>query len=485
MDKKRAGFLSALPAWLQKNRFSLLILLLAAVLFLVFLRFANDDSGFTQYKTASGLVQEIGTTEYYTGSADSETASGVQTVRLLITSGDFSGMQWQSDYSFDTSNGLPLLKGGANVTLNLQVKNGELLSVGISAQTTSLNVQSYETAKVLEIVSEEFSKDTRSDELRGEQVVRVRLTSGQFEGMELTTSVTITPLSRARLQAGDTITICINTEDGSYTTAQITDLNRLTIMLLLAAVFIVITVLVGGKTGAKSLLGLILTLVCLYCILIPLFLRGYPTVLSTILTCVYITVVCFVILGGTTKKVLCAILGTVGGLTLAALFGWIAQALTRVSGFKMADSSKIYETMLIPIDMHGLMICGLMIAALGAVMDVAMSLSSAQQELSVVNPKLKRRDLWRSGMNIGHDMVGTMTNTLILAFFGNSLLMMMALQTSAYSVQEVFCTGWFIAELVQSLASSIGVILAVPLTALLGAMLFGKHHPQTAKQPKK
>lgn len=478
--------ISALPhrfwRYLRRNRWAALILLLAAVLFVVFYRIANDDSGFTKYTSASALVQEVGKTEYYSGSADSETATGVQTLRLLITSGSFSGQQLQTEYSFDTANSLPLLSGGDSITVNLEHTGDTLHSVGVSTKNEATTVQSYETAKVLEIVSEEFSKDTRSDEERGEQIVRVRLTSGQFSGMELTTSVMITPLSRAKLRVGDTITICINTEDGSYTSAQATDLNRLGMMLLLAGAFILITILIGGKTGAKSLLGLILTLICLYSILIPLFLRGYPSVLSTILTCAYITVVCFIILGGTSKKILCAILGTIGGLTLAAIFGWLAQSLTRVNGFKLEDSSKVYETMQVQIDMHGLLICGLLISALGAVMDVAMSLSSAQQELVAVNPALRRRDLWRSAMNIGRDMVGTMTNTLILAFFGSSLLMMMALQTSGYSVAEIFCTGWFVAELIQSLASSIGVILAVPITALIGALLFGRRHEIEAKR---
>lgn len=116
---------------------------------------------------------------------------------------------------------------------------------------------------------------------------------------------------------------------------------------------------------------------------------------------------------------------------------------------------------------------GILIAALGAVNDVAMSISSSMNELIAVNPDLSRRKLFKSGMNIGRDMVGTMTNTLILALVGSSLVMMIFLSSLEPSFQQLMSTTFLSVEMVQMLASSIGVILAVPMSVLLGTLLFG------------
>ena len=122
-----------------------------------------------------------------------------------------------------------------------------------------------------------------------------------------------------------------------------------------------------------------------------------------------------------------------------------------------------------------LLVGGIVIAALGAVNDVAMSISSAMNELVAVNPALTRRQLLRSGMNIGRDMVGTMTNTLILALVGSSLVLMIYLSSLEPSFSQLMSGTFFSVEMVQAIASSVGVILAVPLSALIGAFLFARH----------
>ena len=129
-----------------------------------------------------------------------------------------------------------------------------------------------------------------------------------------------------------------------------------------------------------------------------------------------------------------------------------------------------------------LLVGGIVIAALGAVNDVAMSISSAMNELVAVNPALTRRQLLRSGMNIGRDMVGTMTNTLILALVGSSLVLMIYLSSLEPSFSQLMSGTFFSVEMVQAIASSVGVILAVPLSALIGAFLFAKHKKENAEE---
>ena len=124
-------------------------------------------------------------------------------------------------------------------------------------------------------------------------------------------------------------------------------------------------------------------------------------------------------------------------------------------------------------DLHvsGLFVSGILIASLGAVMDVAMSIASSCWELRELNPALPRAALFRSGMNIGRDAMGTMANTLILAFAGSSLNVLLLLQIYDYPFIQIFNTDAIATEMIRGVAGSIGIILTVPLVALLSAQL--------------
>ena len=141
------------------------------------------------------------------------------------------------------------------------------------------------------------------------------------------TSNAVGPLYGEPAASGDHVTLLISTyADGSHNATVYEHDRSIAIGLILAA-FLLVTVLVGGKTGAKSILGLAMTVAVLVLLLIPLLLKGWPTVWTVFLLCSYIAVVCFVILGGVNRKILCACLGTIAGMALATVFGLGAQAL--------------------------------------------------------------------------------------------------------------------------------------------------------------
>ena len=216
-----------------------------------------------------------------------------------------------------------------------------------------------------------------------------------------------------------------------------------------------------------------MTLVCLFRILIPLLMKGAPTLLTVFLVCAYITVVTMVLLGGVRRKTVCAALGTIAGTALALLFGLLAQSLARVDGMRLADVEPLLQLRQTgtPIGLRGLLVGGIVISALGAVMDVAMSIASAMTEVHTVAPTLSRRELFRSGMNIGRDMVGTMTNTLILAFLGSGFALIIYLYSLGLSAYQLISSAYLTIEVISSVSSSIGVILSVPLTALISAAI--------------
>ena len=163
-------------------------------------------------------------------------------------------------------------------------------------------------------------------------------------------------------------------------------------------------------------------------------------------------------------------------ILLAMLFGILAQKLLHIDGLRATDAEALLQLRQTgtPVHIRGLLVAGVIISALGAVMDVAMSVSSAIGELKAVNPELTARALWRSGMNIGRDMVGTMTNTLILAILGSSTVLILYLYSLDLSWHQLMSSSYIGIEIISSVSSAIGVILAVPLTALASALLYGK-----------
>ena len=332
----------------------------------------------------------------------------------------------------------------------------------------------YENAVITEVLSDNTFTDPAADNaLRGEQILLAEVKTGQYKGEIMQAYGYVGPLYGGQLKVGDGATLLISTyADGSHV-ATVYEYNRLPALAVIVALFLIATVAVGGKVGAKSLVALAMTLVCLFWILIPLLMKGAPTLLTVFLVCAYITVVTMVILGGVQRKTVCAALGTIAGTALALLFGLAAQGLARVDGLRLTDVEPLLQLRQTgtPLGLRGLLVGGIVISALGAVMDVAMSIASALTEVHTVAPNRSARELFRSSMNIGRDMVGTMTNTLILAFLGSGFALIIYLYSLGLSPYQLISSSYLTIEVVSSISSSIGVILSVPLTALISSVI--------------
>ena len=333
----------------------------------------------------------------------------------------------------------------------------------------------YDTGTVIEILSDSTEQDEASDgAYRGDQLMLVEMTSGRYKGEILQVYNYVGPLYGAPLKAGDSAVLIVSTyTDGSHN-ATVYEYNRTLALATVISLFVIATVLVGGKTGAKSLVGLIITLICLFWLLLPMLMKGFPTLLTVFLICTYVTIVSFTILGGVSKKTVCASLSTVCGIAIALVFALAAQGLARIDGLRLADVEPLLQLRQTgtPIGLRYLLVGGIVISALGAVMDVAMSIASALSEIHLVDPKLSPKDLFRSGMNIGRDMVGTMTNTLILAFIGSSFVVVIYLYSIGLQPYQLLSSSYLAIEVISGISSSIGVILSVPITAFISAYTY-------------
>lgn len=332
----------------------------------------------------------------------------------------------------------------------------------------------YESAVVEQVLSDSTEKDPAADNgYRGEQLLLVTVKSGDYQGQQMQVYNYVGPLYGGPLHAGDRATILISSYSDGTVNATVYEFDRLIPLVIVVVLFIAAAVIVGGRTGAKSLVALAVTLVCLFGVLLPALMKGANTLLMTFIVCAYVAVVSLTIVGGVRKKTVCAMLGAVAGTALALLFGLLAQALARVDGLRIEDVEPLLQLRQTgtPIGLRGLLVGGIIISALGAVMDVTMGIASSLAEVHAANPQLSRRELFRSGMNIGRDAMGTMANTLILAFAGSSLNTLLLCQVYDYPLIQIFNADAIAVEMIRGVAGSIGILLTVPLVALLSARL--------------
>ena len=338
----------------------------------------------------------------------------------------------------------------------------------------------FEKAKVVAIPQKEIRIDEIADNAAsGNQELDVIVKSGRYKDESMTAYNYFGPYYGVPVEVGDGVTLTIKTYADGSTYASVYEVNRIPILAVFLLLFFLVVVLVGRLTGLKSMVGLLFTFICLFVILIPLLLKGAPTILTTFLTCAYIALVSFVILGGVCRKTVSAFLGTVAGMLFAMTFALIVQRFAKIDGLRLEDAEPLLQLKYAGavIKVRGLLTAGIIISALGAVMDVATSISSSLEEVHAANPALTGNELFRSGMNIGRDMVGTMTNTLILAFIGSEFTLMIFLYARELTFYHMFSTAFISLETISGISASIGMVLAIPLTALISSALIKRRRP--------
>ena len=332
----------------------------------------------------------------------------------------------------------------------------------------------YDKGVVLDILTDDtFQDDNSEGSFRGSQLLLMEVTTGRYEGETLQVYNYVGPLYSYPLKVGDPAVMIVSTyADGTHM-ATIFEYDRVIPLLVILTLFVAVALIVGGKTGAKSLVALGVTLATLMGILIPALIKGAPTLITVFFCCAYIAIVCLVIIGGLQTKTLGSMLGTISGTAIALLFGYFSQTLLRIDGMRTEEAEALLQLrqMGIPIGIKGLLIAGVAISSLGAVMDVTMGIASSIYEIFQANSSLTKKELFQSGMNVGKDMVGTMTNTLVLALLGSSFVLIIYLYSLGLTFHQFISSTYLSIEVISSISSSIGVILSIPLTAAFTSIL--------------
>jgi len=331
---------------------------------------------------------------------------------------------------------------------------------------------SYERAKVINVSNfnapDQFSQ--------GYQEVTLEITSGKYAG-EMHVIENHLPKNlayRIEVAKGDKIIVAID-EMGTEKQIYISDYYRNNVLIILVFIFLGLLILIGKLKGFKSVITISLTMFLIFKVLIPGILGGYNSLILSIIISAVITILTIFIVSGFNKKSLAAIIGTVSGVVIAGVISVIVGNTIQITGMMPDEAAMLlYLPNAISLNYNNLLFSGILLGALGAVMDVAMSIASSIKEIYNANISIKSKDLFKAGMAVGHDIMGTMANTLILAYTGSSIPLLLILNASGESFSSIVNTDIVATEVVRSLAGSIGLIVTIPITAFISVLFLKK-----------
>lgn len=313
------------------------------------------------------------------------------------------------------------------------------------------------------------------------QKIRIKVLDKRFLGKEYSVIYYLEDGINSRLplydelKVGDKVYAYGTLENGILQVDAISYYDKTPWVLLIFLIFAGLIVLIGRKNGLKALISLVLTILMIFWLLIPGILSGKNIIILTVGVCSVVILVTFIIVSGFTKKTLIAIIGTIGGIVAAAIIGALFSHLMRLTGInehaRMISVAYAGEGEMI--SFKNVMLSAIMISAMGACMDVGMSIASALNELKSKKKDITKRELIKSGMNIGRDVMGTMTNTLILAYVGSAMLCILLYNINGFDLSFVLNAEDITDEVLKSLSGSIGLVATIPITAILGGILLG------------
>lgn len=329
--------------------------------------------------------------------------------------------------------------------------------------------QTFEKGVVTEIIRDNLQYDGSRV---GEQLVRVEMKTGARAGQTLEMTSSSGYLFGAGCTEGMKV-IVMQSVSGDSTVASVYAQDRETVIYVFAGLYLLVLCLVGGKQGVKGALGLVFTFFCILFVYLPLVYRGHSPFWVSVFICTITTVVTMYLIGGPTMKTLVATGGTVAGVCIAGLAATAFSAASGITGWNVSDIESLLTLWNTNgIQVGGLLFSGLLISSLGATMDVAMSIGSAISEIHAQTPDISRRELFRAGMRVGRDMMGTDSNTLILAFAGGSISMLVLDYAYDLPYLQIINSNNIGIAIMQGLAGSFGIVLSVPVTVLLAVFLY-------------
>ena len=346
------------------------------------------------------------------------------------------------------------------------------------------------SARVTEILSSRSDDVIVDNTVIGKEFIILfdcKILSGEHKGETVMASESGTPYDTVPLEkvkVGDRILLTHSEDQNAAVEWLMYEFDRTMPLWILGIAFCAIVLLFGRMKGVNTLISLGYTCVAVFAVFVPSVLSGKNIYLWSIITCIYIIIMTLLIIDGLHKKTLAAIIGCSSGVIVSGLLTLLASHFLHLTGITTEDT--IYIKQSFNIDLNALIFAGIILGSVGAVMDVSVSISSSLAELhdKVEHPTYK--GLLGSGITIGRDIMGTMANTLVLAYIGCELSATLLSVVYSSSMRTLFSREKIVEELLQALVGSIGLLLTIPLTAVVSSALYmGVDHFSKAARQKR
>lgn len=346
--------------------------------------------------------------------------------------------------------------------------------VFMPAMAENKQVLKSETGVVKNIEYEDTSSINQGEQ-SVKQIVTIKILSGEFKGTErkIDNMLTGNPAYDIPLLNGNKVILHAEALNSIIATADdvdffIADVKRDNALYWFGGIFCIFLLLIGRKKGLFSLISIVATLGLIFYMLMPMILNGYCPIASAVLVGILSTLITIYLVGGFNSKSSSAIIGTTLSLIFAGGLSMLAIWFAHLTGFAGEENMFLYSARP-DLNFTGILSASMVIAALGALMDTAVSIASTINEIYETNKMLSIKELFRSGMNVGRDIIGTMSNTLILVYLGSSLPLV--LLASNIDMQKFFNLNQVSTEILSAIIGSIAILACVPITAIISAYL--------------
>ena len=326
------------------------------------------------------------------------------------------------------------------------------------------------SGKIVEITSSNLEYDQDLKINLGKQVVVVEILEGKSTGKRVEIDNYLTAAHNVEVAIGSKVIISADEPDGIDSYYTVYNFDRGLGMIIFTCVLLLVIIAIGRGKGVKAILGLAYTLYLVIFLLLPTVFSGYSPVLMIIICVALSTIVTLMLLNGASKKTYSAIVATVLGVVLSAGGFYLMSLVLKVNGFSVDEAeSLVLINQATGLSIKDILFAGILISSLGAIMDVGMSIVSALSELFHHQPNLTQKQIFDSGIEIGKDMIGTMTNTLILAFTGSAFVSLLVLFSYNVDIKQLLSSNYIAIEFAQGIAGTLGIVLTVPIASFISA----------------
>jgi len=338
---------------------------------------------------------------------------------------------------------------------------------------------------IVTVVDSQKLTQTEEDEalLLGSQVLQVKIISGHQSGETVEVKNYLTRGHAIQADVGSRLIICADESENAEIYYSVYNYDRTVGIAAILIGFAVVMILVGRRKGLYALGSLCFSGLAIVMYAVQAAYHGGRPLVISLLTILSISLFTFILICDNNRKLVVSVLSAVMGIIAALLVYILFSKILNISGYNSEDvDSLVLLAKATGLSIRNLLLIPVSITALGAVMDVTLSLASALDELRTQNKNLNKKQLIKSGMNIGKDMIGTMSNTLILAILGENFLLLILLISYGYQTNQLLSSDLVTVQLAQSIAATIGVIVSVPITTFIYA---GYIYGQTSRMKPK